>query len=240
MRPSITYIWTNCPFVLLWMYTIHRSRSRDYETLRLLNNGFKYRNSSGNSRDFGQLLTNLYTDLRRLTRTREKAKNIIPILRLLSLIIKYASKKSILKCIYIYIYIYIYLHLHRKKLYIYIGQKWYLMPPCLALSIIVFTNPSVWIQSILSPRLVASPRLKNLVCPTIYPLLEGEYLDSYLSYVKCNQSGPGFELVSPCPYPATITITPRAPQHYKVQIKGKWSNPGKGFAPSPTPRCSSN
>ena len=29
--------------------------------------------------------------------------------------------------------------------------------------------------------------------------------------MKCNQSRPGFELVSPCPYPATITITPRAP-----------------------------
>ena len=27
----------------------------------------------------------------------------------------------------------------------------------------------VWIQSFPSPRLVASPRLKNLVCPTIYP-----------------------------------------------------------------------
>ena len=25
-------------------------------------------------------------------------------------------------------------------------------------------------------------------------------------------------------------------QHYKVRIKGKWSNPGKGVAPSPTPR----
>ena len=31
-----------------------------------------------------------------------------------------------------------------------------------------------WIQSFPSPWLVASPRLKNLVCPTIYPLLEGE------------------------------------------------------------------
>ena len=29
--------------------------------------------------------------------------------------------------------------------------------------------------------------------------------------MRCNQSGPGFELVSPCPYPATITIAPRAP-----------------------------
>ena len=27
----------------------------------------------------------------------------------------------------------------------------------------------VWFQSFPSPRLVASPRLKNLVCPTIYP-----------------------------------------------------------------------
>ena len=29
-------------------------------------------------------------------------------------------------------------------------------------------------------------------------------------------------------------------QHYKVQIKGKWSNPGKGVAPSPTLWWSSN
>ena len=43
---------------------------------------------------------------------------------------------------------------------------------------IIFTNPSVqagydtrsiFKQSFPSPRLVASPRLKNPVCPTIYP-----------------------------------------------------------------------
>ena len=28
-------------------------------------------------------------------------------------------------------------------------------------------------------------------------------------------------------------------QHYKVRIKVKWSNPGKGVAPSPTPWCNS-
>ena len=28
-------------------------------------------------------------------------------------------------------------------------------------------------------------------------------------------------------------------QHYKLRIKSKWSNPGKGIAPSLTPRCSS-
>ena len=27
-------------------------------------------------------------------------------------------------------------------------------------------------------------------------------------------------------------------QHYKVQIKCKWSNPEKGVVPSPTPQCS--
>ena len=27
-------------------------------------------------------------------------------------------------------------------------------------------------------------------------------------------------------------------QHYKIQIKGKWKNPGKRVAPSPTPLCS--
>ena len=29
--------------------------------------------------------------------------------------------------------------------------------------------------------------------------------------MKCNQSRPGFELELPCPFPTTITITPRAP-----------------------------
>ena len=28
-------------------------------------------------------------------------------------------------------------------------------------------------------------------------------------------------------------------QHYKILIKNKWSNPGKGVVPSPTPQCSS-
>ena len=31
--------------------------------------------------------------------------------------------------------------------------------------------------------------------------------------MKCNQSRPGFELVSSCPILATITITPRALQY---------------------------
>ena len=31
--------------------------------------------------------------------------------------------------------------------------------------------------------------------------------------MKCNQSRPGFELVSPCSFPKTVTITPRAPHN---------------------------
>ena len=34
--------------------------------------------------------------------------------------------------------------------------------------------------------------------------------------MKCNQSRPGFELVSPCPFPARITIIPRAPNLFII------------------------
>ena len=37
--------------------------------------------------------------------------------------------------------------------------------------------------------------------------------------MKCNQCRPGFELVSPCPFPTTITVTPRAPPHIMAK---KW------------------
>ena len=33
--------------------------------------------------------------------------------------------------------------------------------------------------------------------------------------MKCNQSHPGFELMSPCPFPTTITITPWAPPNFE-------------------------
>ena len=39
----------------------------------------------------------------------------------------------------------------------------------------------VRIQSFPSPELIALPRLKNPVCSTICPLLEGEQLDLYVS-----------------------------------------------------------
>ena len=37
----------------------------------------------------------------------------------------------------------------------------------------------VWIQSFPSSRLVASPRLKNLVCPTIYPWRENNWIHTF-------------------------------------------------------------
>ena len=48
--------------------------------------------------------------------------------------------------------------------------------------------------------------------------------------MKCNQSRPGFELVSPCPFPSTITITPRAPPNQKLMdtdwaaLRIRWLN----------------
>ena len=35
--------------------------------------------------------------------------------------------------------------------------------------------------------------------------------------MKCNQSRPGFELVSPCPFHTTIAITPRANHYYHYE-----------------------
>ena len=42
--------------------------------------------------------------------------------------------------------------------------------------------------------------------------------------MTCNKFRPGFELVSPCSFPTTITITPRAPP-YKQFYKQKFRLP---------------
>ena len=67
-----------------------------------------------------------------------------------------------------------------------------------------------WIKSFPSPRLVAIPRLKSSVCPTIYLKLEGEQMDSFVSQehkrsVKCKQCRSGFELGSLCPFQTRAT-----------------------------------
>ena len=40
--------------------------------------------------------------------------------------------------------------------------------------------------------------------------------------MKCNQSRPGFELLSPCPIPTTITITPLAPPYSVLLFSFTW------------------
>ena len=74
----------------------------------------------------------------------------------------------------------------------------------------------VWIQTFPSPTVVVKPSLKCLFYPTVYSMLEGEWLHSYLSqkyscYVKCKQFCSGFEPWEPCAFHVTITITLRTP-----------------------------
>ena len=47
--------------------------------------------------------------------------------------------------------------------------------------------------------------------------------------MKCNQSRPGFELVSPCPFPTTITITRRAPPNNGYPSRPQSDNRRKGL-----------
>ena len=80
-------------------------------------------------------------------------------------------------------------------------------------------NAEVWIQIFSSPKLVDMPWLKSPLCSCIYPYLEGEQLDTYLSWeymrsMKCKLFRSGFELVTPCPFLPRITITPRTYNSY--------------------------
>ena len=47
--------------------------------------------------------------------------------------------------------------------------------------------------------------------------------------MKCNQCRPGFELVSPCPFPTTITTTPWAPPFAGNRYGKQSSNPGRVY-----------
>ena len=62
--------------------------------------------------------------------------------------------------------------------------------------------------------------------------------------VRVSANGPGdvgsiLGLVTPKTQKMVLNAFLLNTHHYKVQIKGKWSNPGKGVAPSSTPQCSS-
>ena len=73
-----------------------------------------------------------------------------------------------------YIFIYVKNYLPSSKLNMLAERSWYYLPtPPLGQDMtqgqFLSGVEQVWIQSFPSPRLVASLRLKNLVCPTIYP-----------------------------------------------------------------------
>ena len=121
-------------------------------------------------------------------------------------------------------------------------KKWYLMSPWLTLSIIIFTQPlrSVRIWHKVNSFKVECNRFEFRVfllldllphqgwrtqsaLPFTHSWRENNWIHTFPKGISAmwNAISPGFELVSLCPIPATITITPRAPQHYKVRIKGK-------------------
>ena len=69
-------------------------------------------------------------------------------------------------------------------------------------------------------------KAEELSLPYYLPIAGGRIISQeYLCYVKCNQSRPGFELVSPCSFPKTVTIKPRASPHPLIVFNTIWENP---------------
>ena len=55
--------------------------------------------------------------------------------------------------------------------------------------------------------------------------------------MKCNQPRPGFELVSPCPFPTSITITPRGYNAVETTKNIYYAKGGDGIDHSIVIRC---
>ena len=80
--------------------------------------------------------------------------------------------------LYIYIYIYIYYPSGTAASFLSLSCYPYLPTSPLGQDMThgQFLSEQVWIQSFPSPRLVASPRLKKPVCPTILPIAGGRII----------------------------------------------------------------
>ena len=126
-------------------------------------------------------------------------------------------------------------------------KKWYLMPPCLTLSIIrygsrvkwsnpgkgVAPSPTPWSSKLSKRESSGHPRLwsPTLLNRTLAKRLECSpiVLETWVrSQVESYQRLKKWYLMPPC---LTLSII-----RYGSRVK--WSNPGKGVAPSPTPWCS--
>ena len=81
----------------------------------------------------------------------------------------------------------------------------------------------VWIQSFPSPRLVASPRLKNQAALLFtHSWKENNWIHTFPKGISAMWKTISLILVSPCPFPTTITITPLATQ-FKYQNSSIWT-----------------
>ena len=70
------------------------------------------------------------------------------------------------------------------------------------------------------------------------------YISTLAQWLKCSSNGPGDQgpipgWVIPKSQKMVLDASLLNTQYYKVRIKGKLSNPGKGVVPSPTFQCSS-
>ena len=73
----------------------------------------------------------------------------------------------------------------------------------------------VWIQSFPSPRLVAIPRLKSPVCPTIYYIAGGRIVGfiTFPKDISVIWNANRISTWSPCPFPMTVNIIPHTHTH---------------------------
>ena len=58
-------------------------------------------------------------------------------------------------------------------------------------------------------------RLKKTVCPTIYFLIAGGKI---IGFKSISAMGNAVKLISPCPFPTTVNITPRTPPKLYLYI----------------------
>ena len=120
-------------------------------------------------------------------------------------------------------------------------KKWYLMPPCLTLSIIRYgsrvkrSNLGKGVAPSPTPR-CSSYRKGSL---RGHPQLWSPTLLTYIGYSGRPGFNPKSSYIKDSKMVLDAALLCRSIIRYVSIVKGG-GNPGKGVAPSPTPQCSSN